>query len=293
MSIPAVVVALGVATGVFLIVSPLLWPRSQNSPADSIERIPRPGRIRALLDDAGLAHVSTGAFVSLSAVLCVSVTALVFLLSPVWVLAVCAGLMAACVPAVMLVNRRARRAAERAGVWPDIADTLVSNVRAGRSIVEAVSALGDTAPGSIGAAAITFAERTRVSGNVDACLRALKTEWADPAGDRIVEALCVTRDVGGTRLTSVLRDVSRTLRLDLAVRREVAARQSWIRVAAGIGAAAPWVVVALLSMRAEAVTAYQSSAGATLIFGGLALSVVAYQIMIRIGRLRPEKRWFR
>jgi tight adherence protein B len=76
------------------------------------------------------------------------------------------------------------------------------------------------------------------------------------------------------------------------VRREITARQSWIRVAAGIGAAAPWVVVVLLSMRPEAAAAYESSAGVLLIIGGLSLSVLAYNIMIRIGRLQPEKRWF-
>jgi len=177
-------------------------------------------------------------------------------------------------------------------MWPDVADTLISHIRAGRSIVEAVSALGETFPGSIGTGARGFGERTQSSANVTQCLHELKAEWADPAGDRIIEALRVTRDVGGTRLTTVLRELSRTLRRDLAVRREIIAKQSWIRVAAGIGAAAPWVVVLLLASRPEAVTAYQSVAGATLICGGLALSAVAYQVMIRIGRLSPEKRWF-
>jgi tight adherence protein B len=52
------------------------------------------------------------------------------------------------------------------------------------------------------------------------------------------------------------------------------------------------VVVVLLASRPEAATAYQSVAGASLICGGLAISVIAYHVMIRIGRLRPEKRWF-
>ena len=300
MNVPAVIVATGIAAGSFLIVAPLLWPRRSreapeisNDTAQQRHAIRRSSaRMRELLDEAGFAHVSTGTFLGLSILIAVVLAGVVFLLSPVSALAICAGSVGGFAPSVYLMNRRTRRASERAGLWPDVADTLISHIRSGGSIVDAVSALAESTPGSIGNAAYAFGERTRLSGNVAQCLRELKVEWADPAGDRIIEALCVTRDVGGTRLTRVLRDVSRTLRHDLAVRREITARQSWIRVAAGIGAAAPWVVIVLLSMRPEAAEAYESAAGASLIFGGLALSALAYTVMVRIGRLRPEKRWF-
>jgi len=301
MNVPAIIVATGIAAGCFLIVTPLLWPRNSRDicgrgPGTAELRPERSRRwsaqMRELLDASGYPRVSTGTFLGLSILIAVVLAGVVFLLSPVSALAICAGLVGALAPAVYLMNRRMGRANERAGLWPDVADTLISHVRAGGSIVDAVSALAESIPGSIGNAARAFGERTRVSGNVVQCLRELKVEWGDPAGDRIIEALCVTRDVGGTRLTPVLREVSRTLRHDLAVRREITARQSWIRVAAGIGAAAPWVVVVLLSMRPEAAQAYASSAGVLLVFGGLALSVLAYNVMVRIGRLPPEKRWF-
>jgi tight adherence protein B len=301
MNVTAAIVALSLASGVLLVVSPFLWPRKRNHGVTNASDGP-PGefrkiasvrrRARRLLDDAGFARVATRNFLALNFLMCPVVAGVVLLLSPVWVLAVCAAAVSGVAPWMFLVNRRTRRANQRAALWPDVSDTLISNIRAGRSIVEAVAALGETYPGSIGAAARLFDERTRSSANVTECLSELKSEWADPAGDRIVEALRVTRDVGGTRLTTVLRELSRTLRRELAVRREIVAKQSWIRVAAGIGSAAPWVVVVLLASRPEAATAYQSVAGASLICGGLAISVIAYHIMIRIGRLRPEKRWF-
>jgi tight adherence protein B len=301
MNIPALIVATGIATGCLLLITPLLWPRVNLSSTERAEQsvdshrlVGRraTARIRVLLDESGFANVSTGALIGLSSLIAVVLAGVVFLISPLSALVVCAGFVGALAPTVYLKNRRARRASERAGQWPDVADTLISHIRAGASIVDAVSALAETIPGSIGSAAQLFNERTLVSGNVTQCLRELKLEWADPSGDRIIEALCVTRDVGGTRLTNVLRDVSRSLRHDLAVRREITARQSWIRVAAGIGAAAPWVVIVLLSMRPEAVAAYESSAGVSLILGGLTLSVLAYNVMTRIGRLPAEKRWF-
>ena len=54
--------------------------------------------------------------------------------------------------------------------------------------------------------------------------------------------------------------------------------------------AAPWVLLALLSLRPQAVAAYDSPAGAVVLLGGAGLCVVAYRLMMRIGRLPREER---
>jgi tight adherence protein B len=120
----------------------------------------------------------------------------------------------------------------------------------------------------------------------------LKDRLADPVADRIVETLRMSREVGGNELTTVLRNLAAYLRQDAAIRSEVEARQSWIVNAARLGVAAPWIVLLLLSTRPEAASAYNSPEGIVLIAVGLALSVVAYRIMIGIGRLPEERRWF-
>jgi tight adherence protein B len=82
------------------------------------------------------------------------------------------------------------------------------------------------------------------------------------------------------------------LRQEAAIRSEVAARQSWVVNAARLGVAAPWLVLLLLATRPEAARAYNSPAGAALVIIGLVVSVVAYRVMVRIGRLPEEPRWF-
>jgi tight adherence protein B len=62
--------------------------------------------------------------------------------------------------------------------------------------------------------------------------------------------------------------------------------------AARLGAAAPWVVLALLATRPEAAAAYNSPAGIAMIVGGLVATVVAYRAMIVLARLPEERRWF-
>jgi tight adherence protein B len=130
------------------------------------------------------------------------------------------------------------------------------------------------------------------TGLLDPAFDDLKRRLADPVADRIVETLRMAREVGGTELPAVLRALAAALRQDAAVRAEVEARQSWVVNAARLGVAAPWVVLVLLASRPEGAAAYNSPAGIALLGTGAAVSVLAYRIMVALGRLPEERRWF-
>ena len=108
----------------------------------------------------------------------------------------------------------------------------------------------------------------------------------------LIETLRMARQVGGTELTTVLRALSSSVRADAALRAEVEARQSWVRGAAVLGVTAPWVILGLLALRPEGAQAYGSPEGVVLIVVGAVMSVVAYRVMIRLGRLPEPRRWF-
>lgn len=137
-----------------------------------------------------------------------------------------------------------------------------------------------------------FARDLRSTGRFESSLDTLKVTLADPISDRILETLRMARQVGGTELTGVLRALSASVRADAALRGEVEARQSWIRGAAVLGAVAPWVILGLLAMRPEGRDAYASAEGVVVIVVGALVSVFAYRIMLRIGRLPEPQRWF-
>ena len=107
-----------------------------------------------------------------------------------------------------------------------------------------------------------------------------------------METLRMARQVGGTELTPVLRALAASVRAYTALRAEVESRQSWIRGAAVLGVAAPWVILSLLAMRHEGAEAYASPEGVALILAGAAVSFVAFRVMIRLGRLPEPRRWF-
>ncbi len=233
-----------------------------------------------------------GTVILVSVILGIAVGAVVFALVPVAPLALAAGVVALLLPSVLIaVRARARRRAARM-LWPDVVDQLVSSVRSGQSLPDSIANLATTGPVQTREPFEVFDRDYRATGNFALCVAELKDRLADPTADRILETLRMSREVGGSELTTVLRNLAAYLRQEAAIRSEVEARQSWVVNAARLGVAAPWVVLLLLATRPEAAIAYNTAAGAALIIGGLVVSVVAYRVMLAIGRLPEERRWF-
>ncbi|MBC7443707.1 MAG: type II secretion system F family protein [Ramlibacter sp.] len=275
--------------GLLLVAAPFLWPRAE--PAAG--RGPSRGRLRGILAQGGLGTLPPAAFVALSVVLALATAALVQAILGIAALAVVAGLSGLALPLVTVSRRaRARRRANRA-VWPDVVDHLVSAVRSGLALPDSVGSLAGAGPMSTRTSFAEFAREYRVSGNFSLAVDQLKASLADPVADRILETLRMAREVGGSDLTVVLRSLAAWLRQDAAIRSEIEARQSWIVSAARLGVAAPWIILLLLASRPEAAIAYNTASGVVVIVGGLVVSVVAYQVMVALGRLPEERRWFR
>ena len=183
--------------------------------------------------------------------------------------------------------RRSRRA-----LWPDVCELLVASVRAGMALPDAVSALAVSGPPPLRPAFAQFTADLAASGHFDSAAQRVKAVLGDPVADRIIETLRMARQVGGTELTAVLRALAGSVRADATLRGEVEARQSWTRGAAVLGVVAPWIVLALLATRPEGARAYSSPEGVVLVVAGAAVSVAAYRLMLRLGRLPEPQRWF-
>ena len=275
------------AAGILLIVSPWVWPTHGPKPEAAAS-----GRVTRLLESAGLTRVPPAGVIVAAACCAALLAATAWLLTQVAALAAVAAIVGAIAPFGWLRARRSRLVRSRRSLWPDICDLLIASVRAGMSLPDAVSSLAESAPALLRPPFAAFARDVAASGHFDSSARRLKVALADPVGDRIVETLRMARQVGGTELTPVLRALAASVRADASLRAEVESRQSWIRGAAVLGVAAPWVILALLAMRPEGADAYSSPEGVALIIGGAAISFVAYRIMLRIGRLPEPRRWF-
>jgi len=277
-------VGLGVGIGLTLIWSAFFVPRIPRL------RSPRTGRLRELLDRAGLGQVSTTGFVILCVVVGVGTASVIQLVSGTPPVAIAFGLMGGYLPAALVAGRARRRLREFAEVWPEAVDNLASAVRAGLSLPDALGGLATRGPEPLREAFDQFALDYQVTGRFGESLDRLKARLADPTGDRVVEGLRVAREVGGGELGRLLRNLSGYLRDDARTRSEMEARQAWTVNGARLAVAAPWVVLLFMSFQSTVIGRYSSTAGVVVLAVGAALCFVAYRLMMRIGRLPTEQR---
>lgn len=286
---------MGAVAGLILGVGLLLvwlsmWPTPPRPPRSSPTWR---ARTQDLLVRAGAPSVTPAAFAAAS----VGLALLVFLatlgLSSSPPIAGCFAVLGAMGPTALARARARQRQTALRAVWPEVVDDLVSAIRAGMSLPEALIAIAERGPADVRDDFQRFAEDYRLTGRFAESLDRLKARLADPVADRIVEALRITREVGGSDLVRLLRTLAQLLREDLRTRGELEARQSWTVNGARLATAAPWVVLLLLSGRAETAEAFNSAEGiAVLAFGG-AVSALAYWLMVRLGRLPEEARVLR
>lgn len=282
--------ALGVALGAGFF---LIWWSCWDQPVKERTVPARRRVLDELLLRAGVERVSSNGLIASCGAVGLFVLLVGFVLTASAPIALCFALFGGFLPFSVVKWRAARRTAALRELWPDVVDHLRSAIRAGMSLPEALIQLGDKGPLELQPAFQAFGSDYRAGGRFDDALTRLKERLADPVADRIVEALRMTREVGGSDLGRLLGTLSEFLRDAARTRSELEARQSWTVNAARLAVAAPWLVLLLLATRPEAVRAYNSAGGAVVLLGGLRVSAVCYRAMLRIGALPEDERVLR
>jgi tight adherence protein B len=272
--------------GLLLIIATFVAP-GDSGPATDGRLI---ARSRELLASAGIEGVTPGAFVGACVITGLVGFVVMFVVSGAWPVGVVFGLMAGGLPIAVVRSRARKRLAEFRELWPDVVDNIASAVRAGLSLSEALAQVGERGPLPLREPFRRFGADYASTGRFAESLDRLKDRLADPVGDRVVEALRIAREVGGGDLGRLLRSLSAFLRDDARTRSELESRQSWSVNGARVAVAAPWLVLALLSFQGDVIQRYNTTMGALIIGAGAVVCVVAYRLMLRIGRLpEPER----
>jgi tight adherence protein B len=283
---------MGLLLGLFFGIGLLLIIWAFIAPAE--DRVRSDGRLvskaRDLLASAGVEGVTPGAFIGACVITGFVAFVLMFLVTAALPVGAVFGVMAGGVPVALLKARARKRLAEFRELWPDVVDNVASAVRAGLSLSEALAQVGERGPLPLREPFKRFGSDYASTGRFADSLDRLKERLADPVGDRVVEALRIAREVGGGDLGRLLRSLSSFLRDDARTRSELESRQAWSVNGARVAVAAPWLVLGLLSFQGDVIQRYNSPMGALIIGVGAAVCVIAYRLMLRIGRLpEPER----
>lgn len=279
-----VLLGLVAGTGLLLVWMSFTFPPRPRSDSK------RPTRLADLLLRAGVEGVRPAALLGISAGAALVAGMLMVAVSRTLPIGVVFAAVAGYLPVAVLRGRAHRRQRELSDVWPEAVDNLASAVRAGLSLPEALAQLGQRGPEPLREPFARFGSDYQATGRFGDCLDRLKLRLADPVGDRVVETLRVAREVGGGELGRMLRTLSAFLREDARTRSELESRQSWTINGARLAVSAPWLVLLTLSFQQEVISRYASTSGVIVLAFGATSCVVAYRLMVRLGRLPQERR---
>ena len=200
--------------------------------------------------------------------------------------------MASVITFTFLVSSAKRRETKFELLWPDVVDHLITGIQSGMSLVESLSQLADRGPRELSPYFAEFNRQVRKDGDFTAAIAWLQKQFSYYASDQIFEAIILSRSLGGTHLLQILRMVGDFIRQDLALRKEIEVKHGWIKNSAHISAAAPWILLLLLSTQPSTAVAYSTPTGALVLIVGLVMTAIAYLWMNHLGRLPQTPRVF-
>jgi tight adherence protein B len=219
-------------------------------------------------------------------------TAAVLLMTRSVVIALAFGALAAGIAFVTVRAKNNLNEAALIAAWPEVIDHLMSGIQSGLSLTESLAGLSTRGPEILRPAFTQFKATLYGSGDLTQAIEELKALFAHHGSDQIFEALIISKALGGSELLQILRSLGDFLRQDLALRREIEVKHGWIKNSAHLSAAAPWILLLLLSTQPSTAAAYSTTTGAMILIAGLVMTGIAYIWMNRLGRLTQTPRVF-
>ncbi len=193
---------------------------------------------------------------------------------------------------VTLKSRANHSDSQFISAWPEVIDHLMSGIQSGLSLSESLVGLATRGPEILRPAFTEFRNSLFLNGDFESAIEELKSLFHHHGSDQIFEALLISKALGGSELLSILRTLGDFLRQDLALRREIEVKHSWIKNSAHMSAIAPWILLLLLSTQPTTAIAFSTPTGIIILIAGLCMTSIAYFWMNRLGRLPQTPRVF-
>jgi tight adherence protein B len=218
--------------------------------------------------------------------------AIIFLATGAATIALAFGILVAVIAFVTLRGKNLHNESALIAAWPEVIDHLMSGIQSGLSLTESLAGLATRGPEILRPAFIEFRTSLYRHGDVGEAINELKDLFHHHGSDQIFEALLISKALGGSELLAILRTLGDFLRQDLALRREIEVKHGWIKNSAHLSAAAPWILLLLLSTQPSTAAAYSTPTGSAILIAGLVMTAIAYAWMNRLGRLPQTPRVF-
>ena len=239
---------------------------------------------KELIERAGLARSSNqvGFVILLS---CLAIGLVGYLFSGVWGLALCLGLLglAFAIEVLRLKAEARQRAFDEC--WPQVFDSFQSASISGLGFREQLEYLATQGPAALRLEFAILLGLYDSGYELDRLMPQLRLQFSNRYADLLALLIELDSELGGQGMAVTYQRAAIQVRKEQGETSQLQAKQGWVSSSAKLALLAPWLIALVLVQLPQNKAAFATELGAAILILGLVLSLVAYALVNRMGRL--------
>lgn len=245
----------------------------------------------SLLQSAGL-HLRRNEVLSLIVSLTGTSILLGYFLTGVVGMALSLGVLSFAAQLEILRIRANSRQRALDALWPQVFDSFQNAAAANLSMLEQLHYLAQRGPERLRPQFAVLYSQLEAGQQLSSALEGFKSRLGSRHADFLAMLLEISTDLGGRGLGDWWQQAASDIRREQALMGEVMAKQGWVLGSAKVALVAPWLIAFVLMRLEQNRLAYASELGVVVLFFGLLLSLVAYALVNKLGKLHVPERVF-
>ncbi len=239
---------------------------------------------RELIEKAGLSpRVNQVGFVILASCLAVGLAG--YLFSGVWGLGLCLALLSLAFAIEVLRLRAEARQRVFDACWPQVFDSFQSASISGLGFREQLDYLSAQGPAALRKEFGNLLGLYDSGYELDRLMPQLRLQFSNRSADLLALLIELDSELGGHGMAVTYQRAAIQVRKEQGEISQLQAKQGWVSSSAKLALLAPWLIALVLVQLPQNKAAFATELGAAILILGLVLSLVAYALVNRMGRL--------
>lgn len=220
--------------------------------------------------------------------ICATIIAIVFFgyaATGVWGLALCLALLGFAIALEVLRLRGETRQRAFDTSWPQVFDTFQSGAISGIGFRDQLDYLAHRGPLALRGEFLALLQKYDEGLEIDQLMPLMRKRFANRNADLLALLIELDSELGGQGMSITYQRAAIQVRKEQGELSQLQAKQGWVSSSAKLALLAPWLVAMVLVQLPQNKAAFATELGASILILGLALSLVAYALVNRLGRL--------
>ncbi len=215
----------------------------------------------------------------------ITIALLGYAVTGVWGLAICMALLGLAIALEVLRLKAESRQRAFDASWPQVFDTFQSGAISGIGFREQIEYLSNQGPIALRGEFLALLKLYDEGFEIEQLMPTLRQRFANRHADLLALLIELDSELGGQGMAITYQRAAAQVRKEQGELSQLQAKQGWVSSSAKLALLAPWLVALVLVQLPQNKAAFATELGAVILILGLALSLVAYALVNRLGRL--------